>query len=177
MRVILSSLCCATALLLSACGFHLEKQQVLPSRLHSIHVEADHFDALTRRLESSLSAAGATVMSNGKNADITLKITQENRSQEAQTIGASQQSREYALRYTVTFILTNREGKLLAGPLMAHNQRTQVLQSSQILGATSQTDDLYNDMLNEVVKQIMDQLGSESVQRDLNAKPDTTSAP
>lgn len=154
-------------IMLTACGFHLKGRQILPPELHTIHVEDSHFNPLTKQLESTLSAAGVTIVATKDQAPVTLKILNQSRNEQATTVGASQQTREYTLSYTVSFALINQAGKILAGPLIAKQQRYQVLQSSQILGATSQTEDLYDDMLKEIVNQIMDQLGSINIQDTL----------
>lgn len=155
-------------LLLSACGFHLKGQKILPTELHTLYLAYSHFDPLTRELQSRLTAAGARVASNESDAPVTLKILSQNKRQLATTVGASQQTREYTLSYSVSFVLLDNQGNVLAGPYSAHQQRNQVLQSSQILGATSQTEDLYDDMLKEIVSQIIDRLGSQSVQDALD---------
>lgn len=155
-------------LLVSACGFHLKGQKILPPELHTLYLAYSHFDPLARELESRLTASGARITSKERDAPVTLKIINQNKHQQATTVGASQQTREYTLSYSVSFALLDSAGKTLAGPYSAHQQRNQVLQSSQILGATSQTEDLYDDMLKEIVSQIIDRLGSQSVRESLD---------
>lgn len=154
-------------LILTACGFHIKGQQILPPELEVIYLKSPHFDPLTKSLGDNLAASGATLVSEQKNAPITLVINTPIKSQVATTVGASQQSRKYMLSYSVNFSIIDSNGKIIAGPFNASQQRTQILQASQILGATNQTEDLYNDMLTEVVRQIMDRLGSISVNQAL----------
>lgn len=151
---------CVTVIL-SACQFHAQHRQLLPASLQTLYLKSSApYSQFTRALRAQLVRAGAVLVTNPEPTQLVLHILSEERGQLATTVGAAQQSREYALTYTVHFELMTHSGRVILANQTAFEYRNIVLQANQVLGATTQQEDLYRNMQSEVIKQIIDRLGA-----------------
>ncbi len=158
-------------LLLTSCGFHLRGTVPLATPLQHLYLQvADPYSSLTRNLRQSLASSGVQLVSSPAEADAVLIILKENPSQQLLSVGSTQQTRQYNLILSVTFQINDARGKILIPPQTVSESRSLTLQSNQILGTSNEQDDLYQQMRQAVVYDIMNRLSSKEITTLLNSE-------
>lgn len=105
------------SLFLVACGFHLRGTTSLPTVTHRIAIQPDApYLPLQRELRELLITNGATVVSPHQKPTSILTIIEENFDTTDTSIGADGRIREQGYAYTVQYMLTDSQGKMLLNP-------------------------------------------------------------
>jgi len=150
-------------LLLNSCGFHPRGPRALAAPLHNIYVQSnDPYGELARNIKQELRMSGVHLTPSPQEATTVLNILQENKSQELLSINSSQQTRQYNLRLSVTFEVTDTQGERLILPQTVTETRPLTLQSNQILAGSNQAAQLYRDMRDAITYNLMNRLASKN---------------
>ena len=148
-------------LCLSACGFHLRGYQAIPPQLKTLSIQTpDPYNDFAVQLRHQLTAMGATLVKDEKDAPVTLQVLNDNFVQQLTSISSNTQVRTYNLIYTVKYQLLNSAGKVIYGPQSVSTTSTYDTNDNQLLG---DTDVLYiqkEQMVGELIFQMFNQINS-----------------
>src|SRR5689334_14864324 len=118
-------------LTLTGCGFHWRKPLPLAKPLQNMYVQSrSPYNDLTRYIKQYLQMSGVHLVASPQEASTILNITQEVMAQDLLSINSSQQTRQYNLRLSVTFEITDKHGKMLVAPQTITELRPLTLQSN-----------------------------------------------
>lgn len=147
------------AIIISACGFHLRGREPLPESLQTIYIQTNQpYSSFTRELRQTLRAMGITIAQDIKTAPLILQVLSSNLDQQITSIGAGGQTTTYALTYTVSYQLLDRNGVTVLPIQTATTQRDHSATTNQLLGDMNTQNTLTNDMQREVIYQILNRL-------------------
>ena len=140
-----------------------------------MYLEASsNFTPLSQAIEQILAENNIQLMQSPGNAQIVLKVFNEQQSNSLVTIGANQQARQYKLIYSLEFSLYNRKGLLILGPKTITETRTQIIQANQLLDNNSGTKQLYSRMRTQAVIDLMYQLNSTTTRKLISTNLNTS---
>ena len=157
--------------LLSGCGFRMQGEKSLAAPLNRLYLQApDPYGQLVRSLKEYLKISHVQLVSK-EEASTILTITQDDTSQELLSVSGTQQTRQYILRVTVSFEISNPEGLSLLPTQTLTESRTITIQSNQILGSSNETNLFYQQMRRTLAYSIINRLASREVARAINTPP------
>jgi LPS-assembly lipoprotein len=150
-------------LLLTACGFHLREPVHLAPSLQHLYLETnDPYGELERNIRQYLRASGVIVTATPQESTAVLEILSESTSEQLLSVGSTQQTRQYNLILTVTFIVTTPAGKPLMQPQTVSETQALTVQADQILGGSNEENNLYHQMRSAIVYTMMNRLTSKA---------------
>jgi LPS-assembly lipoprotein len=146
---------------LTACGFQLRGELVLPAELSHIRIEAaDPNDGLVDDLSAALRRSGASVA----DADVAatgaarLRIPSASMGQRPLSVGASGRVLEFALVYRVEIELIDANGVVRLPSQVVELQRVYSFDSADALGSPGEEeivrDELTRDMVGALLRRI-----------------------
>ncbi len=151
-------------LTITSCGYHLRGSMPLAAPLYKLYLEtSDPYGPLTRYLKQFLKVSGVTLVDQRENSTAVLVILREATSQQLLGISGTQQTRQYNLILNVTFQVTNPQGKILVPIQNITETRSFTIKSDQILAGSNEANNLYNQMRQAIVYDIMARLGSTEI--------------
>jgi LPS-assembly lipoprotein len=152
-------------LLLAACGFHLRGQQALP--FDSLYVPPG--SPLTVELKRNLEAQAKStrLVTDPKEAQAVLTFTSEAREKVILSFDTAGRVREYQLRYTVGFRLTDAKGLVYIPTNQVRLTRDISFNDAQVLAKEAEEAQLYRDMQSDMVQQLLRRIAAAKT-----AKPD-----
>ncbi|MHB1949222.1 MAG: LPS-assembly lipoprotein LptE [Gammaproteobacteria bacterium] len=149
---------------LTSCGFHLRGEIPLAAPLHNLYLQtADPYGQLARNLKQYLKFSNVHLTATPQEASVIFAILKEDTGQQLLSVGGTQQTRQYNLILTVVFQLTDPKGNVLLPPQTITETRTIPIQSNQILAGSNEASNLYRQMRQGAVYDIMNLLSSQSV--------------
>lgn len=155
--------------LLSACGFHLQGKTKVPPSLHTLYLESSSpYDNFTQQLRRNLQISNVKLVDMPDKAPVTLNIISTNQTTHQITNASSEQTRVYALTYTVTFSLNRPAGAILLGPFTASTSRTFSLAGGSLLNNTNEASAIAQDLQAALIEQMMARLSSADTLNALN---------
>jgi LPS-assembly lipoprotein len=158
--------------LLSACGFHLRGDLPLAPPLKKLYLQTqDPYGQLARNIRQFLKFSGVELTSSAATAKTVLVIVREATSDQLLSIGGTQQTRQYNITLTVTFEVTDPQGKILLPPEVVSETRSLTILSNQILGGSNEENNLFVQMRGAIVYDIMSRLSSQDVTLLINPPP------
>lgn len=161
MAIITAALC--------SCGFHLQGDKILAPPLQTMYLEtSDPYGTLSHNLEQNLKLSHVRLVSSAKEAKTVLVIMQDDNSQELLSVSGTQQTRQYALKVTVTFALTDSSGSIIMPATTLTEQRYLTIQSNQILGTSNESNLFYQQMRRTLAFSIMNRIASNEVTAMVN---------
>ena len=156
---------------LTSCGFHLRGPTPLPPPLKNIYVQSsDPYGALAHNIKQFLSMSGASVTDTSAKASTVLDILDEHSSEQLLSVGTTQQTRQYTLTLTVTFQLTDPQGRVLVTPQTVAETQSITIEADQILGGSNEQNNMYQIMRRKIVYRIMNLLASPAVAEAVTQK-------
>ena len=155
-RPLLLALLACSALLLSACGFHLRGDNQL--KVSSIYLNAPKNSALTLEAKRLLRANGVKAAENEKDAELILDILNEGQDQAILTFTSTGIAREIELRYRLTFRVRAPSGEVLIDSKLLNFRRELLVSEGFALPREAEQLALYKDMKSDAVQQIVRQL-------------------
>jgi LPS-assembly lipoprotein len=159
-------------LCLTACGFQLRHQPLLPAPLHTLYLQStDPYGQFEAILKRSLQLSGATLVNNSNQAPFILDIQNKTFYSTAASIGTSTQARVYSLVYLVTFTLSDQHGRTLSGPQTVSASGTLTLNANQLLESNDQQPQMIAQLEHNDAQQIITQLNSPQVLEALGQIP------
>jgi LPS-assembly lipoprotein len=157
-------------LLLSACGFHMQGTRVLAPPLHRLYLKtSDPYGHLARSLEQSLKMSNVQLVNSPEQATAILSILRDDTSQDLLGVSGTQQTRQYTIRVTVTFDITDAKGRTLVGPQSLTESRIITVQSNQVLGSSNEATLFYQQMRRTLAYAILNRIASKEITRMINA--------
>lgn len=154
------------ACLLSACGFKPRGELATSPFLKEVYLQtSSNFTPLSQSIERTLAEHNIALAQSADNAKIILQVFNEQESNTLMTVGASQQTRQYKLMYSLQFSLYNKQNTLILGPRTITEYRAQIIQANQLLENNSETAELYNSMRDQAVIDLMYQISSKDTGR------------
>ncbi|EKD71552.1 MAG: hypothetical protein ACD_46C00162G0002 [uncultured bacterium] len=154
----------ACFLLLTACGFHPQGEMPLAPPLHKMYVKTqDPYGYLARNLQLNLKLSKVQLTDSPSDATTILAMTEESMSQEELSVSGTQQTRQYNLKITIAFEITDHTGKILVPSQSLSETRTITIQSNQILGSSNEANLLYQQMRRALAYSIMYRISSKEI--------------
>lgn len=156
---------------LQACGFHLQGEVTLAPPLQRMYLQTpDPYGHLARNLKQYLKMSHVEIVPTPAEAHTMLVILQDNTSQDLFSVSGTQQTRQYILRVTVVFELTDMYGRVILAPQTLTATRTITVQSNLILGSSNEMTLFYQQMRRELADGIINRIASTEVtQRVMSA--------
>ncbi|OGT41379.1 MAG: hypothetical protein A3F42_02575 [Gammaproteobacteria bacterium RIFCSPHIGHO2_12_FULL_37_34] len=159
---------CSTLLLVS-CGFHLQGEMQLASPLHRLYLQTnDPYGPLANNLREYLKISKVQLVSSPADARTILTILRDESSQELLSVSGTQQTRQYNLRVTVAFEISDAKGLTLVSPQILSETRAITIQSNQILGSSNEANLFYQQMRRHLAYAIMNRLASRDMTQQIN---------
>lgn len=145
--------------LLSACGFQLRKDFVLPASLSPIRVElADSFSPLQRNLEQLLRSGGAGVAADSNSAGSVLSVPINSTRLAPLIVGQTGRVQEYVLFHTVEFELFDANGAQLVERQRVELQREFLFDSIGAVGSPGEQELIARELELEMAQSILRRL-------------------
>jgi LPS-assembly lipoprotein len=142
---------------LAGCGFHLRGPQ--PLAFSTIHIGAGQYSPLGVALRRQVALSGSTkVEEDPAKAETKLVILANQRSREILSLTATGRVREYELTQLIRFSLVDTQGKELLVPTSLTVRREYTFDDEQVLGKEQEELLLFEDMQNDLVRQMMRRL-------------------
>lgn len=154
---------------LTSCGFQPRGNWPLAAPLHNLYLQSNEpYGQLTHNLRQFLRASGVHLAKTPQEASTVLEILNETTGQQLLTVSGTQQTRQYNLILTVTFQVTNPQGAPLYATQAVSEVRTIPISSNQILGGSNEANNLYSQMRQAIVFDIMNLLSSQNMTNAVN---------
>jgi LPS-assembly lipoprotein len=165
------------SLLLSGCGFHLQGERHLAAPLHRMYLQTpDPYGQLARSLQQYLKLSKVQLVTSPKDATTILAILHDDTSQELLSVSGTQQTRQYNLKVTVVFEITNSSGLTIVKPQTLTESRTMTIQSNQVLGSSNEANLFYQQMRRSLAYAIINRIASreitQKIERDYTSNSD-----
>ncbi len=154
-----TSIILIATLLVSACGFKLRGvggDYVIPFK--TIYVNTSTYKYFGAMLKRQIESAGAQVVQDAKQAEISLIILEQDREKEILSLSTAGRVREYALFYTFRFQVVDKENRFLLDPTQIRLRRTLTYSESQVYAKDKEEEELYRNMEDDVIQQVVQRL-------------------
>jgi LPS-assembly lipoprotein len=149
----------ALSLALAGCGFHLRAPQPLP--FESIYVALPTYSELGAALKRNIRAGGNTrIVDTPEEAQAVLAVVSEVRERSILSLNASGRVRELQLRYRFAFRVHDNKGTDFIPPTTILLTRDLTYDDSIVLAKTQEEEQLYRDMQNDLVQQLLRRLAA-----------------
>jgi outer membrane lipopolysaccharide assembly protein LptE/RlpB len=141
-------------LVLTACGFQLRRDVVLPPQLSTLRIElADPYAPLGRGLEQALRRAGATLVDSGDAAVLRIPVIR--RAQVPLSVGATGRVQEFAQQYVVELELVDRAGNVVLERQVIELERAYAFDTAQAIGSPAEQELVQNELERDMVAAIL----------------------
>ena len=141
------------AAMLSACGFQLRGQYMLP--FTSVFVATPGGSVVAAELKRELANIPTKLMPTPKDADAQLNILEDRRDRQILSISAAGRVREYELKLRVRYQLTDGKGSVMIPTSEILLSRILSYDDSRIIAKQQEEALLYQDMERDAVAQIL----------------------
>lgn len=148
---------------LSACGFHLRGNVVMPASLSSIYVEDAHASRITPVLQQLLRSNDVELAPDAASAKAVLVINGERFERRVLSVGGTGKAQEFALQYTVQFSLLDQSQQIMLGQQHIQLERDLRFDETAVLAMSSQEAQRNQDMLQDAAQQILRRIQSVNV--------------
>jgi outer membrane lipopolysaccharide assembly protein LptE/RlpB len=141
----------------TACGFQLRRELVLPPALSTLRLElVDPYAPLGRGLEQALQRAGATVVESADAA--VLRIPTLRRAQLPLSVGVTGRVQEFAQQYVVEIELVDAAGRVVVPRQAIELERSYAFDTAEALGTPAEQElvqaELDRDMVAAILRRI-----------------------
>lgn len=160
-RMIRRSLPIVLALALSACGFHLRNELVLPSDAAPVRVSSvDRYSPLADSLTQSIERAGAQIAEPGDETATVLDLLSERWGSTPVSVDQLGRAQEFSLRYAVVFELRRADGTKLVPRQAVELSRDYISNPTNAIGTESEREILVVEMRREMAASIVRRLSA-----------------
>jgi LPS-assembly lipoprotein len=160
---------CLLSIVLAGCGFRLQGDVTLAPPLQRLAlITPDPYGQLARNLQQALKMSQVTLV-DSTTATTILNITKDEATQEFLSVNGTTQTRQYNLRVTVEFDITDANGAVIMPSLALSETRVITVQSNQILGSSNEANLFYQQMRRNLAYAIMNRIASKEVTQQINA--------
>jgi len=151
------------AALLTACGFHLRGQNVLP--FTSVYVQsANEYAPFTQELKRALQANGVQLTEQAEQAQLTLRILSDGTEKQILSLSGGGRVREYQLRYRVSVRVFDAKNQDWLPADEIAIRRDFSYDDAQVLAKEQEETLLYQNMRSDAVQQVLRRLSHAKVQ-------------
>ena len=141
---------------LTACGFHMRGEVILPSGLQRVHVQiADPFSPLKRDLEAALRRGGAKVEENAGDGIADVVISAVSLGPIARSVGANAYVNEFSMVYHVEVQITDAADKVVIPKQVIEHSREFTFDQTQAIGTSAEQDEIKKEMERDMVQAIL----------------------
>ncbi|TPG10764.1 hypothetical protein EAH75_07410 [Rhodanobacter glycinis] len=161
-RLFQASLLLATALALSACGFHLRANAALPPQMQRVHLTVNGGGDFQRRLTRALETSGVTVEDDSGAGIAELRVPVAAFGTDTLSAGGYVRITEYAVRYQVQFDVTDAAGNTLVPHQRIDMSREYSYDASNTVGNASQVQEIQRSLNDDMVQAILFRLQAAS---------------
>ena len=139
-----------------SCGFHLRGLAPIP--FESIYIQASQTNKLDikRRIEAS---SKTIVLDSPTDAQATLEITKASTKRIILSVSRTGRVREFQLRYTLAFRVTNQKGQVLVPASKIKINRVLPFSDSAFLSSQMEEKMIVEEMQKDAILKLMDRLG------------------
>lgn len=176
-RMLRVALPLATALALSACGFHLRRNAALPPSMSRVHLTVNGGNDLQRKLSRALQNANVTVEDNGGPGIAELRIPVASFATQSLTQGGYVQITEYAVAMHTEFDLTSGDGTVLIPHQHIDLQHEYSYDSTNAVGNAAEVQQIQTSLVDDTVQAIMFRLEAAGRHPQASAAPASTDKP
>jgi LPS-assembly lipoprotein len=150
----------SAALLLSACGFHLQGHTALPAVVKTPYLEAqDRQSTFVQSLRQALRSNGAQLATARDQSSAVVQVIKENYKKRVLSVSATNQPNEYEITYTITFAVSAGDKELLPQEDISVT-RTYSFDERLLLAKGHEEDLLRADMSRDLADRVMRRLAS-----------------
>jgi LPS-assembly lipoprotein len=150
----------AAALLVSACGFHLQGRAPLPDPVKTPYLEVpDRQSDFAQSLRRALLSNGAHLARDRGQASAVVSIVRDNVTRRVVAVSASNQPNQYEVTYTVSFSVTAGDKELLPQQEVSAT-RSYSFDERLLLAKGHEDDVLRQDMAHDLAELVMRRLSS-----------------
>lgn len=154
---------------LSSCGFHLRGHIKVPQALQRIYIQSKTpYGEFEQALARNLRSYNITVTDSAASANTVLNIISSDLSQNAGAASADLQTRQYTLRYNVSFQLLAPDQDMILPNLTAYSTTTFTAQLAQMVASSSTPEEYKTSLQNEVIFRMINLLLSEDSQQSIH---------
>jgi outer membrane lipopolysaccharide assembly protein LptE/RlpB len=147
---------------------------VLSPPLQHIYLQTDDpYGQLAHNLRLSLKMSGVQLAKTPESSTAILEILSETTSEQLLNISGTQTTRQYNLILTVTYQIRDHRGNLLTSVQTATETRPLTINANQMLSGSNQAVNLYQQMRQAIVYDIMSRLASRDISAILTIPPST----
>ena len=154
-RPIYTSLLLLVALALSACGFHLRENAALPTSMQRVHLTVSGQSYLQRHLARALETSGVTVEDDAGPGIAELQVPTASFSTDTLTSGGYARISEFAIHYSVQFVVTDASGQMLVPTQHINMSREYSYDASDTIGNASQVEQIQKSLNDDMVQAIL----------------------
>ncbi|HEX4045710.1 MAG TPA: LPS assembly lipoprotein LptE [Gammaproteobacteria bacterium] len=164
MKIFFNLGCLFIAMLLTSCGFHLQGSMPLAPPLQQLYIQApDPYGIFVRTIQQYCKMSKVQLVKTPAEASTVLVILQDDATEQFLSVSGTQQTRQYKLIVTVSFMINNAQGKTLVPPQTLSEERTITIQSNQILGSSNEASLFYQQMRRSLAYAVMNRIASKEV--------------
>ena len=164
-----------STMVLVACGFHLRENVKLPASIQKVHIATGVGD-FQRMLARSLGLAGVDVKDEGGTGIAELSVPVAAFSTDTLTAGGYSRITEYAVRYNVTFSVTDGAGNVVLPPQNISMQREYSYDATNTIGNASEVTEIQRSLNEDMVQAILFRLQAASKHPTVPAATSSTPA-
>ncbi len=144
----------------TACGFQLQTRSKLPPEMQRTRLEIQAPDSdFARRLRSQLEQNGVQVVTALGDAAV-LEVPVNSVRKEIQSIGDNARVREFLIRHTVQFRLSDSDGTELIPLQIFEQSRVYSFNEQDILAAERENEFLRKDLADSMARMVVRRLGT-----------------
>lgn len=146
----------ATAFALSACGFHLRGEAVLPPTMHRVYVESsDLFSPLKTNVEAALTRSGAKVENAPGEGIAEVKLGAVSLAPVVRSVNSNARVSEFTMLYHVELEISDSAGKTLLQKQVIEQQRVFTFDQTQAIGTGAEQDIIKKEMERDMTQAIL----------------------
>ena len=158
-----SAFCLAATLFVAACGFQLRGTTTLP--FNTLYVEAPPTSQLATQVRRAVRAGNGTrIADRPEQAEVVLQIMSELQDKQILSLSGGGRVSEYQLRYRVSFRLTDSKNREHIPASEIVLLRAYSYSDDQALAKEFSEAQIYRDMQNDAVSQLMRRLQAAKLQ-------------
>jgi LPS-assembly lipoprotein len=151
-------------LFLSGCGFYLRGQVLLPDVMVEPYLDGSDLE-LTRRLEEELHARGAHLVADAAGASAVIELLRVAYLREVGTLDFRSTATRYVLKYEVVYRVLGSDLEVLVDDTRVTLRRNLDYDRGQVLQLEQEETLLRNELVDQVVKRILNRLITLSAKR------------
>jgi LPS-assembly lipoprotein len=147
-------------LALTACGFHLRDELVLPPEIGSVHVKArDRYSPLADSLENGIRRAGVPIAESPEGVAV-LDILSERWGDTPISVDQLGRAQEYSLRYAVIFELRRSDGTKAVQRQTLELSRDYISNPINTIGTEGEREILVRELRREMAASVLRRIGA-----------------